>query len=70
MLDKILFVSDSSYRESWIQYQRLLKQRNAALRTQDVRLASAWSTKLANNGEIITKSRIEFLNWLYQTFIL
>ena len=60
MLDKILFVSDSSYRESWIQYQRLLKQRNAALRTQDVRLASAWSTKLANNGEIITKSRIDF----------
>ena len=68
MLDKILFVSDSSYRESWIQYQRLLKQRNAALRTQDVRLASAWSTKLANNGEIITKSRIDFLNLVISNF--
>ena len=68
MLDRILFVSDSNYRIKWMQYQRLLKQRNAALRIQDITLARAWSQELANNGEAISDSRSTFLNSTKKNF--
>ncbi|MDM7322529.1 MAG: DNA replication/repair protein RecF [Gammaproteobacteria bacterium] len=57
-LDWWLFHSRSDFFAEWMRYQRLLKQRNAALRT-DPRQLPAWDEPLAHAGEVVAGFRRE-----------
>ncbi len=55
-IDWWLFHSDSQFYPEWLRYQKLLKQRNAALR-QDNNFLHVWDEALAESGEIINSLR-------------
>lgn len=57
-LDWWLFHTRPSFFAEWMRYQRLLKQRNAALRT-DPRQLTAWDEPLAQAGEVVAGFRRE-----------
>ena len=55
-IDWWLFHSNSEFYPEWLRYQKLLKQRNAALR-QDNNFLDVWDEALAESGEIIDSLR-------------
>ena len=55
-LDWAVFHVEPQFVDSWLRYTRVLKQRNAALKTQAATI-SVWDTDLARLGEAITESR-------------
>jgi len=55
-LDWAVFHVEPRFVDTWLRYTRVLKQRNAALKTQAVTV-SVWDTDLARLGEAITESR-------------
>lgn len=70
-IDWWLFHTDLNFIEEWSRYHRLLKQRNAALRS-DISSLKMWNYSLAESGEKINQSRksaIDLLtNEIYSIF--
>ncbi len=57
-----VFHVEPSYRALWRRYQKALKQRNAALRKGDAKLAAAWEPEMASAGGLVNERRLEFLD--------
>jgi DNA replication and repair protein RecF len=62
-LDWAVFHVEPHFVDSWLRYTRVLKQRNAALKTQAETVA-VWDADLARLGETITESRQRLLDRL------
>ena len=62
-MDWAVFHVEHQFGDWWLRYTRILKQRNAALRTQPAQV-SAWDTELARVGELIAESRRRFVESL------
>jgi DNA replication and repair protein RecF len=61
-LDWGVFHVKPGFVEQWRRYQRVLKQRNAALREQaDAAVVRAWDAELIETGEALARSRREYL---------
>ena len=56
-----VFHVEPSYRSLWRRYQKALRQRNAALRAGDLKLASAWEPEMAVAAEAVHEKRATFL---------
>jgi len=66
-LDATLSGLDPEYLEKLIKYRRVLKQRNALLRSNTTELADqifAWDLKLAELAGYLVKKRIQFVSYL------
>ncbi|OYY75075.1 MAG: hypothetical protein B7Y40_01230 [Gammaproteobacteria bacterium 28-57-27] len=62
-IDWWLFHSENKFYSEWLRYQKLLKQRNAALR-KEISYMHVWEESLAESGEILNlfrKSAVEIL---------
>ena len=59
-MDWAVFHVEHQFGDWWLRYTRILKQRNAALRTQPGQV-TAWDTELARVGELIAESRRRFV---------
>lgn len=59
-MDWAVFHVEHQFGDWWLRYTRILKQRNAALRTQPAQV-TAWDTELARVGELIDESRRRFV---------
>jgi DNA replication and repair protein RecF len=62
-LDWAVFHVEPQFVDAWVRYTRVLKQRNAALKTQAATV-SVWDTDLARLGETITESRQRLMTQL------
>ena len=62
-LDWAVFHVEPQFVDTWLRYTRVLKQRNAALKTQAATV-SVWDTDLARLGEAITESRQRLMDRL------
>jgi len=62
-MDWAVFHVEHQFGDWWLRYTRILKQRNAALRTQPAQV-SVWDTELARVGELIAESRRRFVESL------
>ena len=62
-LDWAVFHVEPQFMDTWLRYTRVLKQRNAALKTQAATV-SVWDTDLARLGELITESRLRLMTRL------
>jgi DNA replication and repair protein RecF len=57
-LDWVVFHVEPTFADQWMRYARVLKQRNAALRTEPAQAGSAaWDMELVRLGELICASR-------------
>jgi len=56
-LDWAVFHVEPQFVDLWLRYSRVLKQRNAALKTQDGTVTVVWDADLARLGEAITAAR-------------
>lgn len=63
-----VFHVEPRFRDDWRRYQRALRQRNAALRGGDARLAGVWEPELAVAGEAVDAARQRFLDALAEPF--
>ena len=61
-----LFHVEHRYRELWRRYDRALRQRNAALRLQENRLARSWEAELVEAGSAVGELRAKFVSSLEQ----
>ena len=59
-----VFHVEPAYRTQWRRYWRALKQRNAALKVGNSKLAAAWEPEMASAGEQVDEQRRKFLNTL------
>jgi len=59
-MDWAVFHVEHQFGDWWQRYTRILKQRNAALRTQPTQV-SLWDAELARVGELIAESRRQFV---------
>jgi DNA replication and repair protein RecF len=62
-MDWAVFHVEQQFGDWWLRYTRILKQRNAALRTQPSQV-SVWDSELARIGELIADSRRRFVESL------
>lgn len=62
VLDWLLFHVEQGFHETWTKYQRILAQRNAALKKSLD--PSAWDVDLVKQGDLIITSRRRALEWL------
>jgi DNA replication and repair protein RecF len=62
-MDWAVFHVERQFGDWWLRYTRILKQRNAALRTQSAQV-SVWDAELARVGELIADSRRRFVESL------
>jgi len=62
-MDWAVFHVEPHFVDTWVQYTRALKQRNAALKLQAGQ-ASVWDPELARLGEVIGESRGRFMSQL------
>jgi DNA replication and repair protein RecF len=62
-MDWAVFHVEHQFGDWWLRYTRILKQRNAALRTQPAQV-SVWDVELARVGELIADSRRRFVESL------
>jgi DNA replication and repair protein RecF len=67
-LNLMLSQANQKYLQSLINYNRILRQRNALLQqeTIDPHLAEALTIQLARQAEYLIKERIRFIDWLKQ----
>ena len=56
-----VFHVEPAYRDEWRRYQRALRQRNAALKSGEQRLASAWEPDMVEAAESVDARRRRFL---------
>ena len=62
-MDWAVFHVEHQFGDWWLRYGRILKQRNAALRTQPAQVG-VWDAELARVGELIADSRRRFVDSL------
>jgi DNA replication and repair protein RecF len=62
-MDWAVFHVEHQFGDWWLRYTRILKQRNAALRTQPAQV-SIWDAELARVGELIALARRRFVESL------
>jgi DNA replication and repair protein RecF len=62
-MDWAVFHVEHQFGDWWLRYTRILKQRNAALRTQPAQV-SVWDTELTRVGELIADARRKFVESL------
>ena len=62
-MDWAVFHVEHQFGDWWLRYTRILKQRNAALRTQPAQV-TVWDAELARVGELIAESRRRFVESL------
>jgi DNA replication and repair protein RecF len=62
-MDWAVFHVEHQFGDWWLRYTRILKQRNAALRTQPAQV-SVWDAELVRVGELIAGARRQFLESL------
>jgi len=62
-LDWAVFHVEPQFVDTWQRYARVVRQRNAALRTHP-EMARAWDAELVRHGEAITASRVRLLQTL------
>jgi DNA replication and repair protein RecF len=62
-MDWAVFHVEHQFGDWWLRYTRILKQRNAALRTQPAQV-SVWDAELAKVGELIAAARRQFVESL------
>jgi DNA replication and repair protein RecF len=68
-IDWVLFHVEQGYQGVWARYQRVLLQRNAALKSGgSMRTISAWDDELAMHGDSIQEFRQEVINKLNPLF--
>ena len=63
-LDWAVFHVEPGFIDSWQRYNRVLKQRNAALRIGNAETARAWDGELVRHGEAVTAAREHLLGSL------
>jgi len=63
-----VFHVEHAFRDAWRRYQRALRQRNAALRAGDARLAAAWEPELETAALAVDRGRRDFLEALAVPF--
>ena len=68
-LDQGLFHVEQPYHRLMLEYSRVLKQRNAALRTGDVELVRSFNPLLAERGEELNLLRDAFVRSLQQELV-
>lgn len=56
-----VFHVEPRYRDWWRRYDRTLRQRNAALRQEDIRLAAAWEGELTAAADLVDDARRRFV---------
>jgi DNA replication and repair protein RecF len=56
-LDWLLFHVEPDYHQYWLQYNRILKQRNAAIKQRSYRLVQPWDAEFCLLSEKITRHR-------------
>ncbi|MCC5813071.1 MAG: DNA replication/repair protein RecF [Ectothiorhodospiraceae bacterium] len=59
-----VFHVEQDYYQAWRRFDRALRQRNAALRTGDLRLCSAWEPELVSASDAVTEARERFVSQL------
>jgi DNA replication and repair protein RecF len=62
-MDWAVFHVEHQFGDWWLRYTRILKQRNAALRTQPAQV-SVWDAELVRVGELIAGARRQFVESL------
>jgi len=62
ILDWVLFHVEQGFHETWSRYQRVLAQRNAALKEQQN--PAIWDRELVSLADTITELRVQALSWL------
>lgn len=65
-LNWTVFHVEPSYGEAWIHFEKVLRQRNAALKTRDARLTDAWTAELGKFSVVIDKARLLWLDRLIE----
>ncbi len=68
LLDWGVFYAEPEFLPAWRCYQRVLKQRNAALRNGDAQASRLWGGELAKYGKIIETCRSRYLESLQGEF--
>jgi DNA replication and repair protein RecF len=63
-LDWGVFHVEQAFVGSWQRYQQALKQRNAALKSGDVGVVTAWDADLVRYGEVISDARLRYVEAL------
>jgi DNA replication and repair protein RecF len=63
-LDWAVFHVEPTFIANWQRYGRVLKQRNAALRTAQADVAKAWDLELIRYGELVSAERVKLLAML------
>ncbi len=66
-IDWWLFYAHDNFHHEWLNYQRILKQRNSCLRN-DVDMLDYWDYSLSQSGELINNYREYAFNLIYQEF--
>jgi DNA replication and repair protein RecF len=62
-LDRMLSLADAGYLTALLRYRSALAQRNAALRSGDLRAAEAFDTSLADHGAAVVQQRMTWAAW-------
>ena len=63
-LDWGVFHVEHSFVRHWQRYQQVLRQRNAALKTRQASLVTAWDVDLIHFGELVSDSRRRYVDLL------
>ncbi|WP_445372064.1 DNA replication/repair protein RecF [Methylomonas sp. HW2-6] len=68
-LDWGIFNQNRNFLSCWRNYSKGLQQRNALLKSRQVRQISAWDRELAEYGQMIKEFRLSYLNALQPVFL-
>jgi DNA replication and repair protein RecF len=68
MVDWAVFHVEHGYREAYTQFERALRQRNAALRQGDASF-QVWDSELARTGQQIHQARVRLIDCLRNEFL-
>jgi DNA replication and repair protein RecF len=64
-LDWGVFHVEQDFVEHWRRYHQVLRQRNAALKTRQAALVSAWDPDLVRFGQLVTEARQRYTDALF-----
>lgn len=68
-LDWGIFNIDKNFLKHWRTYKKILQQRNALLKSKQIKQIDVWNTELIQYGTIVSKHRKEYLEKLTPIFI-
>ena len=63
-LDWGVFHVEQDFVRHWQRYHQILRQRNAALKTRQTSLVTAWNTELVRFGQLVTDARVRYVEGL------